>query len=205
MRAVGAEFPDPPKLRDPIWSDAPARKVIDCVLSLNRNYDRFVVPRVRLFAKRFPTVIDVADLDALLQRYPPGDFLSEELETNDRKRSMVLCDVSSYLKGRALDFDGESEEQRLTRWALDARPGDYLGVGIRGFGLAGFQYLRMLFGAKTTKPDVHILRYVEKVIGRPPGQAEALYLLEEAAQGGGFDVRRVDVAIWEAGARGPGT
>ena len=29
-------------------------------------------------------------------------------------------------------------------------------VGVRGFGLAGFQYMRMLFGAQTAKPDIHI-------------------------------------------------
>jgi hypothetical protein len=200
-RAVESEFPHPRPLTDAIWLDVPARKVLDCVLSLNRKYDGFVVPRVRLFREKFPDVRGVEDLKDLLARYPTGEFLPQELDTMDRRRSTVLEQVAGYLWARALDFAGASEEQRLNKWAVDARPGDYLEVGAKGFGLAGFQYLRMLFGARTAKPDVHILRFVEGVIGRRPGEAEALYLLEEAAHGGGFDLRKVDVAIWEKGAR----
>jgi hypothetical protein len=46
-----------------------------------------------------------------------------------------------------------------------------------------------------------VVRYVESVLGRWVTPAEALYLLEEAATGGGFDLRRVDVAIWEKAVR----
>ena len=35
--------------------------VIDCVLSLNRNYDDMVVPRVMQFEANHPTVTSVAD------------------------------------------------------------------------------------------------------------------------------------------------
>lgn len=49
--------------------------------------------------------------------------------------------------------------RRLARWAP---PCDYLVVGVAGFGLAGFQYLRRLFGAETTKPGVHVMRYVAR-------------------------------------------
>ena len=33
----------------PEWSNPPAVKVIDCVLSLNRNYDKFLAPRLKTF------------------------------------------------------------------------------------------------------------------------------------------------------------
>jgi hypothetical protein len=63
-----------------------------------------------------------------------------------------------------------------------AGPGDYLSVAARGFGLAGFQYLRMLFGAQTTKPDIHIIRFVSTIIGRKVTDVQALYLLERTAK-----------------------
>ena len=89
----------------------------------------------------------------------------------------------------------------MENWAEWTRPGDYLAVGVKGFGLAGFQYLRMLFGAQTTKPDIHIMRFVAEHIGRPVTDIQALYLLEKAARLAGLPLRELDAAIWESRAR----
>lgn len=59
----------------------------------------------------------------------------------------------------------------------------------------------MLFGAQTTKPDVHIVRFVSEIVGRKVSDVQALYLLERAAVRTGLPVRDLDVAIWEASAR----
>jgi hypothetical protein len=72
---------------------------------------------------------------------------------------------------------------------------------VPGFGLGGFQYLRMLFGAQTTKPDVHIIRFVSEAIGRKIADIKALYLLERAAKQAGLPIRELDITIWETGAR----
>ncbi len=96
----------------------------------------------------------------------------------------------------------DSEETSLKKWANDARPQDYLMVHVHGFGLAGFQYLRMLFGANTTKPDVHIRAYVGKVLNRSVSDLEALDFLQHAAEQSGVKLRDLDTTIWEASARG---
>lgn len=75
-------------------------------------------------------------------------------------------------------------------------------LDVPGFKLAGFQYLRMLFGAETTKPDVHILRYVARTLNRPPAtraneMVRAVYAVERAGELLGVSVRSLDVAIWE--------
>jgi len=75
------------------------------------------------------------------------------------------------------------ELEQLRQWVVSARPSDYQTLRIRAFGQAGFQYLRMLFGANTTKPDVHICRYVQVALGRHVSDTEALSLLEEAVRG----------------------
>jgi hypothetical protein len=76
-------------------------------------------------------------------------------------------------------------------------------LGIRGFGLAGFQYLRMLFGANTTKPDIRICAWVAAAVGHPISPIRALRLLERAAPEACVYLRDVDTTIWEMLARAP--
>lgn len=106
-----------------------------------------------------------------------------------------------FLLGVVAATPTASELEGLERWAVDAQPADFRTVGIRGFGLAGFQYLRMLFGASTTKPDVHIRRYVAAAAGRPVSDVQALSLMEDAAAQVGVSLRDADTTIWERAAR----
>lgn len=90
----------------------------------------------------------------------------------------------------------------LQAWARSAKPEDYKSLNIKGFGVAGFQYLRMLFGAQATKPDKHIIDFVSEAIGgRRVSEIQALALLESAAEREGVALRDVDTSIWEARAR----
>ena len=43
---------DLPSLEDLVNFDSPAVKVIDCVLSLRRPYDKFVIPRLKNFQEQ---------------------------------------------------------------------------------------------------------------------------------------------------------
>ena len=74
---------------------------------------------------------------------------------------------------------GSSAEQlsNLQNWAVRAQPSDYTVLRISGSGLAGFQYLRMVFGANTTKPDIHIRRFVEACVGHPVSDIHACSFL----------------------------
>jgi len=180
-----------------------AVRVLDCVLSLNRRYDRFVVPRLNEFQRSHPDILTVADLDAMVAQAPsPASFFARTLRYRDPGRAETLAGVCRYLLEVLQEFPADTEERRLELWAGDRRPGDYLSVSVRGFGLAGFQYLRMLFGANTTKPDVHVRRYVGNAVGHTVTDVQALYLLERAVRGTTLNLRRVDAGIWEAGARG---
>ena len=188
---------------DRAWFRAPAVRVIDCVLSLNRQYDRFVVPRLDSFEERFSSVTNLRQLRELIDSFDsPEVFVREALSYRDAPRAQVLSRVVDFLLETSTSTPGNSELERLQNWAQEARPAGYRGVGIRGFGLAGFQYLRMLFGANTTKPDVHIRRYVAAAVGRPVSDVEALSLLEEAAGKDRVAIRDVDTTIWERSARG---
>jgi hypothetical protein len=152
---------------------------------------------VTKFAEMHSEVRTLADLCALIESYPsPLAFSIAELNYRDERRAETLLGVVKYLIGIQRQCVGATEAERLARWAKAAKPEDAWNVGVRGFGLAGFQYLRMLLGAQTTKPDIHIRRFVSEVLGRTVGDVESLRLLELAAQSIGRPVASVDYAVW---------
>lgn len=179
-----------------------AQRVVDCVLSLNRPYNSFVKPRVEAFGSRHPEIGSLSALSGLVARYEsPHAFSAKELDYNDRRRAETLVGVLAYLLDAIVDHPGVTEDDKLQHWATWCRPGDYLTVGVPGFGLAGFQYLRMLFGAQTAKPDVHIVNFVSEIVGRKVTPVQALNILERAAKLSGLPLREVDAAIWNERAR----
>lgn len=200
------DFPDPTAPSDWVWTQTPAVRVIDCVLSLRKDYFKVVLPRVQEFAERFPAVTECAQLRDLIESYEsPSHFHSDALRMQSPKKATMLMGVVEYLLDVQGRFEGGSESERLEAWAKWVRPGDHLALDVDGFKLAGFQYLRMLFGAETVKPDVHILRYVESVLGRPIAgrpsrEVQAVYAMERAGELMGRSVRALDVAIWTASA-----
>jgi hypothetical protein len=141
----------------------------------------------------------------LINRYStPLEFSTKELNYRDEERAATLVGVLTHLLQVQNAFKGSSETSRLRQWARKARPSDYEALGIRGFGLSGFQYLRMLFRAQTAKPDVHIRRFVSKAVGHVVGDVQALTLLEDAARRLKWPLLALDNAIWDRLARGSG-
>ncbi len=183
------------------WA-VPPLNVLDCVLSLNRQYDTFCLPRVQEFANRHRTVSTLTGLLELVNAYAsPLEFSIRELDYRDEGRAATLVGVTRWLLTVQQRFSGSSEISRLKQWAESAQPHDYQTVGVRGFGLAGFQYMRMLFGAQTTKPDIHICRFVSSSIGRSVGDLEALTLLEAACAQSNWPLADLDYSIWDRLAR----
>jgi hypothetical protein len=195
-------FPDGPKRDEQSGWLVPPLDVLDCVLSLNRDYDRFCFPRVEKFKHNNPEVDTLQGLLDLIRRYPnPLEFSIQELNYRHEARAVILVQVLEFLIGVQAKFPGSSEGSRLREWAIAAQPADYQDLGIRGFGLAGFQYMRILFGAQTVKPDVHICRFVSDAVERSVGDVEALTLLEIASKHLGWPLGDLDYAIWDKLAR----
>lgn len=186
-----------PQFRLDNWP-CPALNVLDCVLSLNRNYKHFCKPKVAKFADTHQEVQSLDELLRLIERHKtPLEFSQKELEYNDKRRAGVLVGVTKYLISAQEIFDGETEMRRLGRWAVSVTSRDYKTPGVPGFALSGFQYLRILFGADTAKPDVHIRRFASEAVGRKIGDEKALALLEAAAARLGWSLCAVDHEIWE--------
>ena len=181
----------------------PPLNVLDCVLSLNRHYDSFCLPRVQNFKKRHPEIESLQALLSIIRSYQsPLEFSIQELDYRDEARAKTLVGVLNYLVAEQRSIMGDSESDRLLQWADSVKPQDYVSVGVRGFGLAGFQYLRVLLGAQAAKPDVHIQRFVSDAVGSEVADTEVLSLLEEACAVLKWPLTDLDYAVWEKLARG---
>ena len=202
LKQLSSNIPDSKPI-DPEWSRPPAVKVIDCVLSLNRKYDSFVVPRLETFMNNRPEIQQTTKLANLIASYPTSHaFMTQELNYNHEDRARILESVVRYVCTIVEETQTiEEEKKSLKQWAIQATPQECYTLNIKGFKLAGFQYLRMLFGADTTKPDVHIIRFLSDTLNRRVSTIESLLLLETASTRADFSVRAVDSFIWKKGAR----
>jgi hypothetical protein len=143
-------------------------------------------------------------LTDLINEYPsPLDFATRELNYRDGARAQTILGVARYLMDAQRGRDGCTEHERITSWAAAVKPSDSGSVGVHGSGLPGFQYLRMLFGVQTCKPDIYIVRFVRDVVGRKVDDRTALQLLEAAAQRARLPLREVDNVIWSEGRKRP--
>ena len=196
-KVISREYGDVKVRRKYGWQNS-SLNTIDCVLSLNRKYKGFVLPRVMEFQNKHPRMNDLEGLKRLIKRYEhPKDFLIDNLNYNDEKRSIVLLEVIKYLLFEQKYYSGTTQYKRIQKWAKSVRPGDAYFTGINGFGLSGFQYMRMLFGAQTVKPDVHIKNYISTVLNRKVNDAFSLVLLEKVGKSLKIPLRELDNAIWK--------
>ncbi len=177
-------------------------KVIHCVLSLRASYDKVVAPRLEDFILTHPNIKRAAELADLMAGYStPHAFITSELNYDSEWKARILQSVVGYVCKIVEEAPTVPEEEVLKLWAIRAKPQECDSLKIKGFKLAGFQYLRMLFGADTAKPDVHIIRFLSDILERDVLDIEALLLLEASSKRVGVSVRAVDNYIWKRGAR----
>ena len=159
----------------------PVLVCMDAVLSINRKYNSFVVPRLQYFMQKYPDVTELANLKQLVQEVGYDGF---HLAWNYRHPARVM--VLERLADRYIEHNLENEFaddlQGMRHWARSVAVTDYRHFGVEGIGLATFQYLRMMLGVSTIKPDVHIKKAMEAALGRKAGEIESISLLEEASR-----------------------
>jgi hypothetical protein len=192
------KYPDSVPNSDYDWKN-PALNILDCVLSLNRKYNEFVKPRINYFRSLNPKCYLIEDLLELFNRHSFNfeAFTKQELNYNHAQRGELIFNVCKFLLKEISRYDDNEQLHKLRRWAIEAKPGDSINLGIHGFGLSGFQYLRMLYGAQTAKPDRHIRDFISEIICRKVNDVEALELIERASNQLHFPLRDLDYEIWK--------
>ena len=195
-----------PEIRNsdnPTYNQSPAVKVMNSVLSLGISYKNVVKPRLKDFAKNRPDVRQVTELAAFIAGYrKPIDFLTQELNYNHKPKNIMKANainsVAKKLCGIIEASPTVTQEGAIRQWAIAAKPQDCYSSewNIKGFQISGIQWLRMLFGAETVKPDRHIKRFLHDTLNRKISDEDSVLLIEEASTDLGLSVRKVDSFIW---------
>lgn len=144
------------------WTGAdPVLLIVDAAGSASGlNYANIVKPNVEEFDREFVDTDKVSSLADLAELEDDPEF-EEEFTIG---RPNIVYEVPQNLLEE--DDSGRDDLEILTRWAETADPESYRSDpvgGVGGVGLATFQYLRMLAGAKTVKPDIQVRRFVEEL------------------------------------------
>ena len=178
-------------------SDPPAVKVIHSVISQALNYETTVYPRLVGFKKNRPDVKSVRQLADLMASYTtPLEFLTEEVDLKNRVKAGAIDGIVKYLCGLIEASPAVPEEETLKQWAIEAEPDDYKKLGIKGVKIATFQWLRILFGSDTSKPDVHVMNFIHDTIDQELSKNDCILLIEGVASYLDVSERTVDAAIW---------
>ena len=199
--------PDPLPRDSTVLDQSPAVKVINSVLSLGMGYGK-VKKKLDAFQKKNPDVRQVTELAAFIEEdyQTPIDFLNKEFGYKHKPKSIrkanAINSVCGKLCGIINALPSVPEEDAIRQWALQAKPKGYRVWNIKEFKIAGFQWLRMLFDADTTKPDTHILNFLADTLNEKfPKESdkkklEAVDLIEEASMHSEFSARDIDRIIW---------
>lgn len=171
--------------------------IIDCVLSLRRPYKKVVRPRVERFMKLFPHITTTRALCDLICSYPSLEaFGDDALRFKSVSRAKIILAVAEHFLTLQQTLPGDTEPDKMRGWATRVTAHDQKAFGVKGVGLAAYQYLRMHLGADTTKPDLHIVGYISDALGRRVRAIDAVAILEDAARAMGVRAIAVDRAIW---------
>ncbi len=171
--------------------------VCDAVLSIHRKYKEFVLPRI----------------DILRQKNLDQKSLSELVKLIETKGDMAFTRVWDYeyldrvktlknLASRFLEMKQTSsisgDLEALHEWGRTTAVEDFDRFTVPGIGLATFQYLRILCGSETVKPDIHLRQAVADGLNRKiSDDRKVIALLEAAARKMGVPAKRLDYAIWD--------
>ncbi|HSW62016.1 MAG TPA: hypothetical protein VLH56_01650 [Dissulfurispiraceae bacterium] len=170
---------------------------LDAVLSINRKYAAFVVPRIKHFQENYAQICTLKGLAHLLRELGYDGF-HVVWQYRHTGRAMTL----ERLLNRYIEYaDVVAVTDDLTAmkdWATKSSVMDYRTFRVRGIGLATFQYLRMMLGVSTVKPDVHIKRAVSMALNRPISDLDAIWLVERASERMGLPATLVDHNLWRS-------
>ena len=180
---------------------SPVLVCVEAVLSINRRYDDFVRPRMEYIESEWSQVTSLSDLLALIDSLGVDGF-EQFWNYRHAERVGILKHLAEFFVQYRLEGGYSDDMGAMRAWASQVSFSDHKRFPVYGIGPATFQYLRMVLGVSTVKPDVHILGFVNDALGRRVSHAQAIDLLEVVAERLGLTAQALDYAIWESRARG---
>lgn len=174
----------------------PVLLLLDATLSINRQYNRFVVPRLNYFKLHYPDINTLTKLDLLIGEKGILDF-SAVWNYNHPKRVEILSDLTSFFLAFKNQTQVEDDIASMQKWAQEVDINKVGALPVSGIGFATMQYIRKLLGVDTVKPDVHIKRAILEGTGIKLPEKKAVLFIEAAAKTLGKSATELDHAIWK--------
>lgn len=190
VRSLNLDFNQKPGEFD---YDNPVLVLVDAVLSMNRKYDSFVVPRVKLIRKSGIKTFEEV-LKAIEDKGING--FCKVWNYNHPERVEILKRLTNKFLRIKKELKISNDLSALKEWAKQSTVTDYPKFSVKGIGFVTYQYLRLMCGADTTKPDVHLKRAVKEGNGRKLPEAEVVQLVEQSAKRMNVKARQLDYALW---------
>jgi hypothetical protein len=195
IRALGLSFTlDPP----PEHSYTSAALILcDAVLSANRRYNEFVKPRLERLKQQGIEHKSLSELLDTIDKHGVSSF-TRVWNYNDLGRVERLKDLAIRFLELKKSYGLTNDFETLSKWGKIATLEDFESFGVPGIGLATFQYLRILCGAETVKPDVHLRQAVADTLNHKVwNDKKVVALIEAAALLLNVPARRLEYAIWD--------
>ncbi len=167
--------------------------LVDAVLSMNRHYDRFVVPRVELVRESGIGTLDC--LERTIRELGTEGF-RQIWNYNHPARVEILAGLTAKFQSIKRNLRIEDDLDALSAWGQQSSVAEFEEFDVKGIGFTTFQYLRLLCGADTVKPDIHLQRAVKDALRKPQSKLMTVALIESTAHELGIPARRLDYAIW---------
>lgn len=169
---------------------------MDATLSINRQYNRFVIPRLEYFKVNFPEVNSLNKLSTLIDEKGIYGF-NVVWNYNHPKRVEILRDLTQFFLNNKKLVEIENDLDSMQKWAreVDISSGNFLPVS--GIGFTTGQYIRKLFSVDTVKPDVHIKKAIFDGTGIKLSEMKAVLLIEDTANIMSKSAKELDYAIWK--------
>lgn len=176
----------------------PAICCLDAVLSINRQYKTFVVPRITEFRNKHPNIKNLKQLLDLIELCGIEKFANDILNYRHYERVELLRKlILKLLDIRKTSSNPADELISLRNWAQLEGINGYKTLNIKGIGIATYQYLRMLMGVDTTKPDIHITKFLEEKLNKKLKPEDCITIIEGVSKKMCIPAICVDHAIWK--------
>ena len=176
--------------------DNPVILLMDATLSINRQYNKFVLPRLEYFKQRFPNINTLQKLSNLIAEKGINNF-GGVWNYNHPKRVEILQNLTMFFLNYKAKNSIEDDLKSMKHWAknVDINSGKILPID--GIGFATGQYIRKMLGVDSIKPDVHIKKSIFEGIGEKMSDKKTVSFIEKIAKEMGISATALDYAIWK--------
>ncbi len=161
--------------------------IVDSILQAGMNYDRIVLPRVRMLIEKYDDFRTTEDFLVLIQAKPLGQLISWR---NEKKLERIRKLTWYFYERRINKISDLQEWFRTEENIMNLRL-------INGIGPKTVDYMKKLVGIDTFAVDRHLFKFLELSGVCTTDYVEATIIYENASLELHIDKWTLDKAIWD--------